>query len=81
MEERHQQPHSSEAPAGPGSKMEYVQQRYGSKEDFVHFTKAQTEKMLDQVLHSNETVKYLLESMKKVGVVSRVLILASSPPC
>jgi hypothetical protein len=51
------------------SKMDYVQQRYSSKEDFVHFTKEQTEKMLDQVLQSNETVKYLLESMKMVGFI------------
>jgi hypothetical protein len=49
--------------------MDYVQQRYSSKEDFVHFTKEQTEKMLDQVLQSNETVKYLLESMKMVGFI------------
>lgn len=50
-----------------GQEREYLEQKYGHKEAHLAYTKQEVEKMVDKVLETNDTVKYLIESLRLGG--------------
>jgi hypothetical protein len=49
-------------------KEEYVRQKYINQDSHLNLTRAEVEGMLEQVLESSPTVKYLLESLSLVSL-------------
>lgn len=61
---------STSAPSATTSdaaEREYLQQKYGHQAAHMAYTKQDMERMVDKVLESNETVKYLVESLRLGG--------------
>jgi hypothetical protein len=54
-------PHSSQE-----SKLDYIEQKYGSSTSHVHLSKSEVEAMVDKALTDSPTVTYLLQSLKQV---------------
>jgi hypothetical protein len=51
------------------SKLQYLEQKYGSKAAHVHLSQPEVDAMVDKVLRDSPTVQYLLASLKMVGVI------------
>ena len=48
------------------SKLEYLEQKYGSSTSHVHLSRDEVDAMVDKVLTDSPTVTYLLQSLKQV---------------
>jgi hypothetical protein len=49
------------------SKLQYLEQKYGSKAAHVHLSQPEVDAMVDKVLQDSPTVQYLLASLKMVS--------------
>jgi len=68
------------APGGDAEARQRLAEKYGARDAHLTFTKEQLERMVDRVLDSNETVKYLMESLRLGGCpVGRNFFQARAP--